>query len=391
MSESVIENSPKNPAAPREKRKGPVKPTAQLPGAQGFQPSQPTDGADLVAMWDLKDPRAYREGRLKVSRRVHPTLELELLAEMVIGEYNLGGLARDFGPGQLFLSLSADPRGLWGVHSAKVTVSSQYAAAQGYQMYSPSNLPATYPPPLPRISDANALQAAASALGTDRPLTVRDLAQLMEMMADRTAEAISRRTAPQLQGDPMAFFGACLTMQQTMEDRAFKVAERLMTGRSDPVEPAEPSFAGEMMKLLPTLLAAFKRPDTPQQVQNPGPPDHPGRPTEPPPQEPPMVDQAPPIEIPLTQEEAERFRLAVGMLRPWAAAIVQALDAEPDVLKVAQDFERYCPPALEGQLTDLNRLTQERGCAVLALISPELATPRGADLVAKIVTIISQE
>jgi hypothetical protein len=243
---------------------------------------------------------------------------------------------------------------------------------------------------LPRISDANTLQTTATALAMDRPLTVRDLAQLMEMMADKTAEAMTRRNpAPQLQGDPMNFFQACLTMQQTMEDRAFKVAERLMNGRGPTDEPPEPSFANEMMKLIPTMLAAFKRPDPPTP---PGPAAQAIYAQEPPPlQEPAMTPQEPQIAIPLSQQEAEQFSLAVAMLRPWVPHIMNALGTEPDTTKVAQALERFIPPALEGQLSDLNKLAQERGPAVLALISPELATPRGVELVTRIVSIIIQE
>jgi hypothetical protein len=98
----------------------------------------------------------------------------------------------------------------------------------------------------------------------------------------------------------------------------------------------------------------------------------------------------PQIQIPMTEDEAARFSLAVNMLRPWVPHIVQAMAQEPDTAKVAADFERFIPPALEQQLTDLDRLAQERGPAVLALIHPDLATSRGAELIQKIAVILTQ-
>jgi len=387
MSENARERTDNQaPTAPKLGRAPRVKkPTLQ--GERIFQPGQPTSGADLMAIWDLPQ-QAHRAGRLKVSRKRYPTNELELLDEMLVEEFDLGRLAHDFGPGDYHLLLSADPQKLWGLHNCKVSVAPEYAAARGFQVYQERQPVQSYT--LPRISEANALQAAASALGqTDRPLKVSDLAQLMEMMADRTAEAITRRQPAQLppmQGDPMQFFGAVLTMQQSMEDRAFKVEERLMAGRPVDVEPNESSFAGDMMKLIPTLLQAFKRPDP--------------APVPPAPAQavyadnPPALQETPPmqpqIQIPLTEEEAGRFALAVGMLRPWVPQVLNALSTETDVTKVAADLEGFIPPRMEQQLVDLNRLVQERGVSVLALIHPDLATPRGAELMQKVAAILTE-
>ena len=229
--ESKIPKAPKSPGRVEAAANRP-----RLPGERGFQPGQPTNGPDLIATWELPS-QAHTSGRLKVSRKKYPTGELELLAEMLVQDYNLTRLAHDFGPGEFYLLLSADPQQLWKMRNCKIIVSPEYAAQAGYQTYPPERQPVqSY---MPRISEANALQAAAGALGGDRPLTVRDLAQLVEMVSDKTAEAIQRRqpTTPPIQGDPMQFFGAVLQMQQSMEDRAFKVAERLLGGRIDNPEP----------------------------------------------------------------------------------------------------------------------------------------------------------
>jgi hypothetical protein len=378
--ESKIPKAPKSPGRVEAAANRP-----RLPGERGFQPGQPTNGPDLIATWELPS-QAHTSGRLKVSRKKYPTGELELLAEMLVQDYNLTRLAHDFGPGEFYLLLSADPQQLWKMRNCKIIVSPEYAAQAGYQTYPPERQPVqSY---MPRISEANALQAAAGALGGDRPLTVRDLAQLVEMVSDKTAEAIQRRQAQQLppmQGDPMQFFGAVLKMQQSMEDRAFQVAERLLNGRADNPEPAESSFSKDIMGLVPLLLAAFKKPEPPLSPIQRAPIVGEG---------PAPIQEAPPmqpqIQIPMTEDEAARFSLAVNMLRPWVPHIVQAMAQEPDTAKVAADFERFIPPALEQQLTDLDRLAQERGPAVLALIHPDLATSRGAELIQKIAVILTQ-
>ena len=331
-----------------------------------------------MALWELP-PAAHRGGRLKVSRKRYPTNELELLAEMTVAEYNLRQLAHDFGPGELYLLLSADPQKLWGLHNCKLAVAPEYAAAAGFQSYPVAQPPVPY---MPRINEANALQATANALaGTDRPLTVRDLAQLVEMVADRTAETMARRNpATQLQGDPMQFFGSVLQMQNVMQENAIRMAERL-SGREPLDEPKESNYVQEILQHLPTLLQAFKRPDPPNPPQT----QVPSAPI----QETPSMQ--PPIQVPMTEEEIQSFSMASGMLGPWVPHILNALEHEPDTQKVAADLERFIPPALEQQLINLAKLSAERGPAVLGVLAPDLANPRGADLIGRIAAMLGSE
>lgn len=370
------------PAAPPARIPNPRgrPPKATVPGDSIFAPAMPTSGGDLMAMWDLP-PVAYEGGRLKVTRRRYPTNEQELIGESTIAEYSMQDLAALHGPGDFYLQLSADPQKLWTVKHAKVSIAAPYAAAAGFS--------ADYrPPQLPRISEARALSATASALDGSRPLTVADLASLMEMMADKTAAAI-RAATPSSTGQNLGMdTGSMMLLWKSMSDMQREAREetmRLVTtmqNGSSPAEPGEaepPSWIGSAMQALPQVLQMFAKPapapGTAPVMAGPAP----------------VIDEDPPVEVPLTAQEAGQFDLAKLMLKPFIPNIIQSLDVSPTVAAVATELLDYIPGRLEPQLIKLDQLVTERGPAVLNILSNQLANPRGADLVHQLVSLLTAE
>ena len=380
------------PKAPKEEARG-RRNAPKIPGERGFMPGQPTNGADLMALWDLPQS-AYDSGRLKVSRKKYMTSELEIVGESTISGYSMRQISHDFGPGDFYLNLSADPGRLWGLHNCKVIIAPEYAAANGFQVYAHERNPE--PVGMSRVSDANALSATAMALSGEQPVTVRDLAALVEMVSDRTADAIARKMpagAPPMSGDPMQFFGAVMTMQSNMEERAFKMAERFAGVRSEPAEAPESSFMGDLMKVVPAILAAFAPKTPPPNVQpmRPALQDGGYQPEVADPAAPAAPEARPAVQVPMTQAEIDGFAMTIGMLNPYIGHVVQAIAGDADLTPAAAELADFIPPKLEDQVKDLDKLVNERGPAVLAILAPELATLRGADLIHKISAILTAE
>ena len=95
--------------------------------------------------------------------------------------------------------------------------------------------------------------------------------------------------------------------------------------------------------------------------------------------------------VPLTQPERDQFSLAVFMLSPFVDLILRMMaDGKPMDL-VAAELVEFIPSRLDDQVLTMARFTAERGPGVLALISPRLATPQGAELIQQIALILSQE
>ena len=401
--------APPDPVSePKGKPRGPYqKRREKEPGGQLYAPGLPTNGLDLMAVWQL--PRAaYEGGRLKITRRKYASLELEIVAESDVASYNLMSLAREYGAGDYFLYLSPDNTGQWPVRNAKVSVSPQYAANAGYQVYTsqPNQMNM-----LPRISEARALQATAGAMQSGQPLTVADLAQLVEMVADKTAAAIraANPPAPPMGMDAMLTLWRTLTeLQNSAEERTLKLAARFQEGGHlvETVPPPEPTFMEGVLKALPAIIQMFiptpgkPAPTQPVPVASVVPKVEMGQPGQPgqsedtsAPGQPETEPKPMPINpvVPLTEAEQHHFASSIYMLRPFVPLILQAFASGRSMPELAKEFEGYIPWRLEGEIVELAKLVNERGNMVLAMISPQLATDQVAQLVAELAVILQAE
>ena len=355
-----------------------------LEGQAGFAPSMPTTGADLVAQWQLP-PAAWREGRLKINRKIFGSNASELLAESSVEDFNLAGLARDFGPGDFYLFLSPHPARAWGQHNCKVSVSPQYASAQGYQAY-----PVERPPVLPRLADAEAMRHTAAALARPEPIDSSNLALLVESVVERTIRSLPAHN-PVLPGqgmgfhDAMQFFQSMDHIREVAEEKAEKRILALMgRGSDDDEAPKEQGFTELIAQAIPGILKAF----TPQPA--PAPPAPPASaPVQAPTLAPPQVQEDEMFEVPLTPEEAQQFSLAVGMLQPFAPRILAMLQQTQDDQAIAAELASFVPFPLKGQLVKLAALGAERGSGVLGLIDPDLMTDRGLSVLQKMGVLLS--
>ena len=306
-------------------------------------------------------------------------------------------IASEFGPADYYLMLSPDNQQLWSRKNAKVSVSPQYAASCGFQSY-----PVTPATMLPRISETRAMQATAQALDGSKPLTVADLASLVEMVADKTAAAMSRSIpapAPPMGMEAMLMLWKTLTdLQTAAEERTLKLASRFMDGHvKDDEEKPEPTLMDGVIKALPTILGML----VPQAHVQPAPVVEPQIRTEIPPAVPqpapnpapqPEIEPMPTVpEIPMTEEERQKFVGSATMLRPFVPLILKLVQSGKPIQEVAAELADYVPWKLEDELVELSRLTQERGPACLALITPSLVNPEGAQLIKLIAEIIQAE
>jgi len=384
------------------RKRGPKPKAERSPENDLFAPGMPTNGIDLMALWELPT-QAFQGGRIKITRRKYASLELELIDESDIASYQMQNVAKSFGQGDYYIQLSAASNGLWKARSVKMSVSAEYAAACGWQAYP---VQAAQPATLPRISEARALQATAGALDGSKPITVGDLASLVEMVADKTAQAITRNTAPP--APPMGFesmmalWTAMMQMQKDSDDRSMKFAALVSGGKlpkPDDEETEPPSLMESIAKSLPDLIRIFVPQNQPLQQRNeptqpvqPNPSAEPQRgaagPAQPSPEEPAM--QLDP-NIPLNEEEQRMFAGAAFMLRPFVPVILQAMSSGKTMAEVGYELADYIPYKLEGQMVELARLCKERGPNVLGIISRDLCKDEAAEVVAAIAEIITAE
>lgn len=365
----------------------PKAPRAKEGGRDMYIPGMPTNGLDLMALWELPK-EAYEGGRLKIMRRKYASLELELIHESDVAGFNLSNLAREFGPGDYHIQLSSDRQQLWRAKNCKCSVSAQYAASMGYQDFAKQPV-AT----VSRISEARALQATAGALDGSRPITIGDLASLVEMVADKTAQAMNRAapapTQPPMGIDAMLMFWKAMNeMTTAAEDRTLKLAGMFMNGKvtAPDEEKPEPGFMDGILKSLPALLEIFVKP---AQVQTQT-VATPAIRTEPAPEPPPAPVEAP-VQVPMTEEEMKPFAAAIFMLRPFVTMIVDGLKAGHSIPDLAKEFADYVPWKLEDAVIELAKITRERGPNVLGIISAQLQTPQAAQLMQEIASIIEAE
>lgn len=363
--------SPTDQASPKKVRKPRTPPT--VPGEGSFAPIMPTNSRDILAVWALP-VQALREGRLKITRNQYATNVKELIRECSVEDYDLKSIARDFGPGDYFLYLSPSPQRTWGMHNCKISVAPEYAESAGYQMYPIETRP--------RVVDTAQLSQVATAMQSDKPLTVGDMTLLIKTVVDEVRRSEPQPSAPVVpmgMSEMMGLWESLGKIQREAEDRALRLTRRL---EPEPRNDDEgDSITGMLMKALPAFLTAFTPRPQPAQappvVLNPSP--------DPPQEEPPMT-----ISVPLTQEEASRFSSGIAMLRPFAGTIVAMMERTTDDAAIAQELASYVPGRLEEQLIDLASLVDERGNAVLGIIDPRLQTVRGANVMRGIARVLTQ-
>jgi hypothetical protein len=347
-----------------------------------------------MAQWELP-PVAFRGGRLKITRRRYASLEHELVGESSVEAYEMGDISRNYGPGDYYLYLSADPQKLWKPRNCKVSISPEYAATSGYQSYPVQSMPQQPDPALPRISEARALQATASALDGTKPLMVGDLASLVEMVADKTARAIREQAPPPSMGmgpeSMMTLWTALNQMQAQAEERTLKLMARFQGREREEEEPKpEPTWADAIMKSLPVLLSIIQ-PKPAEPVPTLATTQHPAAQEVAQPQPQPEESVSQRIEVPLNEEEVKEFAGAIFMLRPFVPLILDMMSKSTSMEAIAADIVDYIPGKLENQMIKLANLTKARGPKVLGIISPDLATDRGAELVVELVKILEDQ
>jgi hypothetical protein len=330
-----------------------------VPGEGSFQPLLPTSGMDLITQWDLPES-AWAEGRIKITRNRYASQVLELVDEVSIQDYAMAKIAKRYGPGDYFLYLSPSRGGLWKQKNCKICLSAEYAESVGYRQYQEP----TERPPLPNLREASALQAVSDAMGENRPLTVRDLAGIIETVSDRTAKAIQGQAPVNGMGphEVMAFMDSMNKINDRAEEKMLRMFQTMNGHAADepPARNESDSWGAMVGPAITALMGALQRPAPPQPTLT--------------------ATQEPPMQIPLSQAEADQFSGAARMLAPFVGTILQAMAAQPNPTIVAADFIRWIPEPLEDQLIQLEKLTQERGPLVLGRISPQLATPQGAAL-----------
>ena len=366
-----------DPAAPPAKP-GPGRPrTKKLVSPGGtFIPRMPTNGEDLVAEWELPQA-AWKEGRIKVIRKVYASPVDELLAESNVMDYSMAGLAQAFGPGDYQVLLSADSMRRWTAHSCKLSVSPDYAASAGFQPFRQAAPAAPQRPALPDLSAANALQDVSDAMGENRPLRVRDLASLMQQVSQETARAIQHQQPVNGMGPDqvMAFMTAMNQINDRAEEKMLRMFSTMQGAEPRPASD-EPTWGQLLGPALQAIMAGLQRPPA---APVPLPPAPVANPTT-------LEPETMTIPDGMTEAECRSFGAAVAMLRPFNFLIAQALKSNPNTDQVAEELAEYVPGPCVDQLHRLAALTAERGPGVLAIISNDLATPRGAQLIAAIST-----
>lgn len=364
------------------------RPKITMPDSTMFAPSLPTNGADLLGLWEL-DRSAWSEGRVKLARREYASNQVALVGEFSVEHYDLGAAAANYGPGEYLLTLSPDPLRRWKAHNCKVIVTPAYAIEHGYQA-APAAPAAQAPAPvaqLPTVRDITSLQRAADAIASERPITMRDLGDLMETITTRAVAAALQahpQPAPAAQGMEgiMALWNMLNTVQERAETRILGMVERAQGRPAMEAEGGGSEWAPVIREALPAIQTMFSN-LIPRQ------PAAPAAPAEPAPS---MEAPAVQVEVPLTSNEIAGLSGAAAMLRPFVGMFLLPLIARnPDDGMIAGELVDYIPEPLVPQLLNLAELTANRGEKCLGIIDSRLATPRGAAIVAKLAEMLKDE
>jgi hypothetical protein len=352
-----MEDSIKKPRKPRI-----VKPPD--PDTGGFVQSMPTNWKDLVGLWDIPD-EAIQQAKLKIGRSKLGTRQTELVADICIQEYSLEMLAREFGPGLYFLVLNPGPRGAWPARNARITVSSDYARSVGFSAFG-SQEPAPF-----RIAEMRSVKEATQSQNLGQSMTPESLAQLIEMVSERTAAKLAPQQQQQ-QGtmeSMMMMFKFFSDMQKSSMETAFQMAG-MQRPESLDEEKESDSWLGIAKELAPVVRdvagAIFRRDPQTRTV-------NPAEPIETPERE----EIMPQITIPISKEEAAQFAGAVALLQPFTSHISDMLGRVSDGAELAEELASYIPERLDSQIVALAKLGEERGKEVLGIIHPKLATEKG--------------
>jgi hypothetical protein len=306
--------------------------------------------------------------------------EMELVGEYMLQDYSMSVVAQEYGPGDYTLLLSASTAGLWGPHNCLVRVAPEFARANGWEPY-PQQL-AT----VPKVSEARALQGMATALQPGRALQVEDLALMQESLIEKTVTAVMaamRNAAPPAPVNGMGpdqvltFMSGLDAIRQSGKQEALEMF-KMFNGHEagDGPAPRDDSWSGALGGLLsqalPGILAAFKpQPAAPAVAAT--------------------VQEVPAVIVPMNPEEMQEYAGAVRMLRPFLPHILQLIGPGAVIDQAAAQLAEYIPAPLMQELVNLAALTAARGPNVLALIDPQLATTRGAELIAAVARLLTGE
>lgn len=356
--------------------------TPVMSDSGGFAGSNPVDGQELMAAWELP-PDAWQTTTVKTVRPRPGTRIEEIVNSCPLPEWNLDDLAARFGPGTYRVAPGPGP---YRTKTATIHVSDEYARACGW---------GAAPPAAPKAQElvaARTLQQAAA--GPTNPL---DLMAMIETMMDRREAALLARLTPQQQGGGpeamMAMMMKGFELSTQMIRGSMETARTLTT----PAEPREPAtLADVLLQMGPQILGTIQQAmataparQAPPVPHRPAPPPTAGTlppatpaPAAPPEPEPTMRNISEETRAAvgtLTEQENQAIAPAVGMFEPYAGRLVPFLGTtHPSIL--AAQVAGYIGPEMVDSVQALAVVAETRP-AILGLIHDRLASPEGLELV----------
>jgi hypothetical protein len=290
---------------------------------------------------------------------------------MVLGEYQMDEIAREFGPGRYLLKPGP---GQYRAKSATLNISEQYARANGWREL----------PPMPRretLAPSDAFVMDRMQRGTQAPMSQLDMGTMMELAISK---ALAAQNANRPQVDPVAPIMSGFELALTMMEKAKGIVNPAAMLEKEPLSLAEVALqhAPDILSILkqgltmlaapaPAAAAAAPAPAG-LKVVNPNP--------EPAPVQVPAHEE--PLKMPdLTQEQIDAINPIMSVLHEFAPKLIGFLNSPMPADMLGGQLAGMIGPDLEASALALSDLVELHGPNLLGNRFRELGTEKAGAVV----------
>lgn len=347
-----------------------------------FAAEYPTDGRELVALWDLPGD-AFTSQSVKLARCIPGSQQTELLRTMPISNYNMEDLAGEFGPGRY--QLKPGP-GLYSHKLCTLNISTEFARSNGWQ-----DMP---PAPIQRQQGASDMwMREQMARSTQGPMNPVDMATLIELAVSK---AVAQR-AP-VQENPVAPIMSGFELAMQMMEKARSFVNPVQEVIKEPASIGD-ALIGSLPSILDTLrmgITAFAANTAPKPEPAPAPAHHSVKviaaPASMPEPEPKIEETMPEHHFPqLDQPTIDAITPIVSVLKEFAPKLVSFLVMPVPASTLGSQLSGMIGPDLEASTVALAEVVAVHGPGILGEIHPEMATEKAAAVVAACAEYFKQE
>lgn len=345
-----------------------------------FASEYPTDGRELVLLWEMPETALHSE-RVKIARYLPGTQQTQLVGDCPIVDFDLGQVTRDFGPGRYLLKPGP---GQYSARTCTLNLSEEYARANGWR-----SVP-MLPKQEPTATDAYLADRMTRA--TREALPAVDVATMIELAVQKALAAQPRAQTPDPTTSVMSGFELAMTMMdkaRNFVNPAAAVVEKEPASLGDALMAHGPQLLGILQQGLSMLAAPKAAPAVQPAPARPQPMQTAPQPSAPVPTLPAgphtRTEEEAMHEVEalhLDQETANAVGPILGVLNEFAPKLIHFLGMPIPASALGAQLAGMIGPDLEESALALAEVVALKGPGILGIRYPEMATPKAAEVVA---------